>query len=126
MDIHEQNLISNRVLDHALSLAARSIPVFPCKPDKRPRTSEELKNASTDVVTIKQWWRNHPDALIGVPTGIKFVVLDCDLQHPEAQEWYTKANLPLTRTHITRSGGRHFLQAGRAHQEQRLKKFGPT
>jgi hypothetical protein len=57
-----------------------------------------------------EWWRRWPRALISARTGIRFVLLDIDCaKHPEAALWLGKANLPLTRTHITRSGGRHLL-----------------
>jgi hypothetical protein len=72
-------------VDHALRLATGGIEVFPCKQDKKPLTERGFKDVSADADAIKTWWRDHPDALIGVPTGIHFVVLDLDLQYPEAQ-----------------------------------------
>ena len=94
----------------ALRLASRGHPVFPCNREtKAPLIGGGFKNATTDTAMIKHWWRGHPDALIGLPTGAKFVVLDADLQHSEAVQWYARANLPLTRTHATRSGGRHLI-----------------
>jgi len=95
---------------HALALTRRGVAIFPCGDNKSPLTPHGFKDASTDPDLITAWWARWPDALIGVPTGVKFVVLDIDCgKHVEAAQWYGRANLPLTRTHITRSGGRHLL-----------------
>jgi hypothetical protein len=92
----------------ALALADVGVAVFPCAPSKAPLTKHGYKDATIDHAVIKEWFRT-PGPLIGVPCGKHFVVIDCDLQHSEAQHWYARANLPLTRLHETRSGGRHLL-----------------
>jgi len=98
-------------LTEALRLAARGVSVFPCDGAKRPLTPHGFKDASNEVERVREWWARHPDALIGVAAGIRFVVVDLDLQHVDAQRWLEehRARLPPTRTHATRSGGRHLL-----------------
>jgi hypothetical protein len=96
----------------ALKLARHGVPVFPCNADKVPclKLGPGFGGATTDPDLIKEWWTRWPDALVSVRTGTKFVVLDIDCaKHVEAAQWYFEANLPLTRTHITRSGGRHLF-----------------
>jgi hypothetical protein len=111
----------------ALKLARKGIPVFPCGPDKRPLTPNGFKDASTDPDIVHAWWTEHADALIGVPTGIKFVVIDLDLQHEDAQEWLAdyRDRVPLTRTHRTRSGGMHLLFAPNDKVKCSASKLGP-
>jgi len=96
----------------ALAFARQGLPIFPCRcVDKRPLTQNGFKDASSDSELIHRWWQQWPRAYIGVPTGEKFIVIDLDLQHPEALAWLetNRARLPLTRTHVTKSGGRHLL-----------------
>ncbi len=98
--------------NEALRLAEKGIPVFPCRPEtKAPLIPNGHKAASIDHNIVAGWWDSWPNALPGVPAGNTFVVLDVDLQHREAQEWYddNRAALPLTRMHTTRSGGCHLL-----------------
>lgn len=53
--------------------------VFPLKPRmKEPLTAHGFKEASLDEAQIRQWWKQWPNANIGIPTGIWFWVLDCD------------------------------------------------
>jgi hypothetical protein len=58
------------ILTAALEYAAKGLPVFPCKrTDKRPLTKNGFKDATTDPDQIRAWWKQWPDAMIGMPTG---------------------------------------------------------
>jgi hypothetical protein len=117
----------------AMKLARRGIPVFPCKnlpghdDDKKPLTPKGFKDATTDPDVVHEWWAAHPAALIGVPTGVRFVVVDVDLQHEDAQQWLAdnRERVPLTRTHRTRSGGLHWLFAPNDKVKCTASKLGP-
>lgn len=75
----------------ALQYARRGWPVFPCRERdgetyqrknkrtgemedhtpraKQPYVATGLKAATTDELQIARWWREHPDAMIGLPLG---------------------------------------------------------
>jgi putative DNA primase/helicase len=66
------------MLQAALAAAAAGLPVFPCHPnDKQPLTASRVKGeggvkqATTDLVTIREWWRHWPDAMIGMRCGTR-------------------------------------------------------
>ena len=64
----------------AVRLARQGVPVFPCHWEgdkaKRPLTKNGFLDASTDEDQIKRWWKQHPGAGIGSPSGNKWDVLD--------------------------------------------------
>jgi len=66
----------------AQALVKSGQPIFPCRPTgvkaKAPMTKNGLHDATLDRERIKNWWRNHGDAAIGIPTGIVWDVLDVD------------------------------------------------
>jgi putative DNA primase/helicase len=121
----------------ALQYARRGWPVFPCREKtesfvnsagktitfnaKAPYTGKGLKDATTDEERIKAWWRQHPEALIGLPTGVNgCLVLDFDprndadtgevwtLERLKAElEEQIGVALPRSLTAITQSDGVH-------------------
>jgi putative DNA primase/helicase len=132
----------------ALQYARRGWPVFPCRERdetrviggaggktrtfkaKAPYTGNGLKDATTDEQRILAWWREHPEALIGLPTGANgCFVLDFDPRVEEEvdpdtgevtgrREWTLEqlktdleaqmgCALPRSVTAVTQSGGVH-------------------
>lgn len=65
----------------ALALAERGWAVIPVKPgDKLPASEHGSKDATTDPVQIREWWRRWKNANVGIATGIVsgIWVLDID------------------------------------------------
>jgi hypothetical protein len=107
------------MLDSALEIARRGWPVFPCNPvNKRPLTQRGFKDATTDENITRQWWRDWPNAMIGVPMGEASGVFCVDLDRKEdgadgIATWNDLVNAnsacPETRQHITPSTGMHLV-----------------
>jgi uncharacterized protein (DUF927 family) len=85
------------------------------RPGKHPRTKNGLTDATTDLQTIRAWWKKWPSANVGVATGAGagFFVVDVDpdkggkksLSDLERQH----EKLPETKTALTGGGGLHHL-----------------
>lgn len=130
-------------LDLALSYIATGIPVFPCRaapedtgefdPEtgevvmlhaKTPLVGNGFKGATKSERIVRELWRRHPDAMVGIPTGelIGAFVLDVDVKTAsdgtgvngfvtlEALE-AKHGPLPETATVATAGGGRHYYFA---------------
>ena len=88
------------------------LSIFPLAPrKKRPLQDGGFYNATTDVDKIKAYWKQWPDANIGIrPIG--FIILDIDNHDPNKngfetiKEWEQENEpLPITPTVLTGSGG---------------------
>ena len=116
----------------ALYLASQhGLKVFPCREtetsyvDKRtgkrvilkvkaPYVPGGFKSATTDIEKINEHWGRHPNALVGVPTGIEnaLLVVDIDSGHGKVgEESFLETGLKIPKTVQTRtmSGGRHII-----------------
>lgn len=106
----------------AVRIARTGQPVFPCYSELTEVRGKEHKpkspmvkwetGATTDEATIKRWWQRQPTASIGIPTGIKYDVLDVDTRkHDGRLHLVTLSNLGLLsgckRVIKTPSGGFH-------------------
>ena len=101
-------------LERILSLAKR-FPIFPCAQTKKPLVASGFHAATQDPAQIRAWWRQWPDALVGVPTGqgTQLVVVDYDPDKAtQATHGWIADHTDLlcsTRAHKTGRGGMHYL-----------------
>jgi hypothetical protein len=70
----------------AITIAKKGIAVFPCRPrDKRPATANGVKDATTDLKIIRQWWREEPQCNVAIATGAVSKVFAVDIDGLDAE-----------------------------------------
>ncbi len=95
------------MLNTALEAAREGFPVFPLWPGtKKPIHDGGFHNATRGEDQIRAWWKDHPHANIGVPTGriSGISVVDVDGQEGAESIRLTFGSLPETRVHGTPHG----------------------
>lgn len=108
-------------LQYALAYIKKGFAVFPLYPkSKMPITANGFKNASTNEMQVRKWWKEHPNANVGIATGAmsgNLVVIDFDIDEDKGINGYhafldycreRKITFPETITVITGRGGYHF------------------
>lgn len=117
----------NHLLDAAIAYAQAGLPVFPLRairngrcacgrpncdsPGKHPSDviQSGLKDATTDIKTIKDWWSARPDANIGIRTGKESGVIVVDVDGLAGEKALAEALGDLPETwHSTTGKGHHY------------------
>jgi predicted P-loop ATPase len=105
-------------LESALRYASIGFKIFPLVPkQKRPLTKNGFLDASSDPDQIRTWWKETPNANIGVATGETsgILVIDVDTSKGKDGEGDLRkledqwGKLPEALESITGSGGRHLF-----------------
>jgi len=104
------------MIELATHFVSRGWPVFPLAPGgkvpvvPRERGGHGCRDASLDLNRVEAWWRDYPDANVGVATGRRSGLLVVDIDPRKTEQWLESVNalaLPQTFTVKTWSGGWH-------------------
>lgn len=98
----------NALLVSAYVYARLGWHVFPVKPNaKVPLTQHGFHDATTDVDQIRKWWRDTPDANLGLRCGQTSGIVVVDIDGPQGAGAIKGISLPRTWTVQTPRGGYH-------------------
>jgi putative DNA primase/helicase len=104
------------MLEAALGYARRSMPIFPCNPDKTPATPNGFYAATTDEGKIRAWWAEQPYELIGLRTGRASGIFVLDVDNGEegraALAKLEREHGALPETHTVRTSGNQSKDKG--------------
>lgn len=98
--------------ESAVAYAQAGLAVMPLQPGgKTPLTRHGLKEATSDTATVEGWWRQWPDANVGIATGEPsgIAVIDVDDIDSLAELEASDGPLPATLTAETGGGGLHLV-----------------
>ena len=104
------------MLDFALHFARQGWPIFPLAENSkipaipRERGGRGCLDATLDLSQIEAWWREYPNANIGIATGRRSGLLVVDVDPRKTTAWLDSMHslaLPATFTVKTCSGGWH-------------------
>lgn len=112
----------------AIELARRGWAVFPLEPrGKRPLPGTSgHKDATTRVSVVKRWWREIPDANIGVACSSESGPLVIDVDGPEGLDSLKLLKLPSTLEATSgREGRKHLYFSGSSERLRRAIKVLP-
>jgi KaiC/GvpD/RAD55 family RecA-like ATPase len=109
----------NSLTSAALYYASRGWRVFPITPRQKapPLLNDWQHLASADAAKVKEWWRQFPEANIGIACGKEsnLVVLDIDTDKGGAESFMAMQvehdRIPDSIEALTGGGGRHILFA---------------
>lgn len=108
----------NEIFEAAVKYAKRGWSVFPVRKNKTPYTPNGFHNATTDINVITSWWKEHPDANVGIATGSMshgLTVIDIDIDESKGihgdesfRDWCDEEGVFIdSLTAVTGRGGKH-------------------
>lgn len=111
-------MADTRLRDAAIEYAQRGWAVFPLADGrKEPRFYGAYRRATKDLAQIRRWWRQFPEANIGLATGAASGIWVLDVDGPEGEASFVElvrhqSELPETAMVRTRKGWHLYWSLG--------------